>query len=176
LPRATTIFPLLAVSFAALGCGKSSAGHAGGVSGSVAPGPDTTTAPATTTTARRGSALTRAELLSRATVICERNNKILASHEVKTPRDYPRVLPLASRYDDAAASELERLTPPASMAAEWRSVTAGLHDFAAGLARLGRYAGKHSIIGSSQFAAMAKLQQQLATKARHAGLSACLRL
>jgi hypothetical protein len=98
-PTATarlTAFALVATTFAAAGCG-----------GSSKPKP-----------------LTRAELTAKANAICRRVIAEVDWSKV-SPRALPRVVGRLAALEERAAAELDKLTPPASMADTWRFIVNG---------------------------------------------------
>lgn len=68
--------------------------------------------------------LTRAELTAKANVICRRVISQVDWTKVN-PATLPRVVDRLAALEERAASELEKLTPPASMADEWRLIVDG---------------------------------------------------
>jgi len=91
---------LLAVALTAAGCGGS-------------------------TSSNGSKQLTRAELIAKADAICKRANaERAAMPSIRTRSDYAIVLPRVATNNDAAIAELARLTPPASMASDWKQIIA----------------------------------------------------
>ena len=90
--------------------------------------------------------LARAELIAKANPICKRTIKRLLEVEktlAKASTAGPPLQALAatapglSASQSQAVSQLRQLTPPASLAGDWRSLLAGLQELADDTARIG---------------------------------------
>jgi hypothetical protein len=68
--------------------------------------------------------LTRAELTAKANAICKRVISQVDWDKV-TPQELVHVVGKLASLEEQAASELDKLTPPRSMLAEWRLVVDG---------------------------------------------------
>lgn len=68
--------------------------------------------------------LTRAELTTKANAICRRVISEVDWSKV-TPQQLPHVVSRLAALEEQAASELDKLTPPKTMLAEWRLVVDG---------------------------------------------------
>jgi hypothetical protein len=130
---------LVAATLAASGCGRSSKTGSTGASA----GATTTAATRTTATAKAtsGKPMTRAEsiLIAKAGAICKRVKARHRLENLTTKQDIARDIPLFASYQQAAIAELRKLTPPASMAHEWKEFAAAAHLLASDTTRLGVY-------------------------------------
>jgi hypothetical protein len=68
--------------------------------------------------------LTRAELTAKANAICRRVIGEVDWSKV-TPQKLPSIVGKLAALEEQAASELDKLTPPASLADEWREIVDG---------------------------------------------------
>jgi hypothetical protein len=68
--------------------------------------------------------LSRAQLTAKANTICQRVIGEVDWSKVR-PQDLPSVVGRLAALEEQAAAELERLTPPASMADKWRLIVDG---------------------------------------------------
>jgi hypothetical protein len=96
--------------------------------------------------AAQGGTGQRAELIAKADPICRQSIKRLLAVEktlAKAATAGPPLQALAasapalSTFQSQAVSQLRRLTPPASLAGDWRSMLAGLQELADDTARIG---------------------------------------
>jgi hypothetical protein len=121
--------------------------------------------------------LTRSELIARADLICRRVHARLASTTIKGPQSYARLLPPLASYEHAAVAELRKLTPPASMAGDWRQIVDGVQAFADATAKLGAYATSSGlpVTPSTRAASHAAGQssQQIRAAAQRQGFKDC---
>jgi hypothetical protein len=165
------LLALTAIALAASGCGGSSKTESTTTAAS-------TTTPATTAAAKTeaGKSLTRTELIAEADTICARLNAKRAAYPIRTRQDYARVLPLLAAYDRAAAAEMSKLAPPASMANDWKLIVADTQTLADDTSRLSAYiASSNSQAGSALLSAVAKVDQQTLATAKYAGFKDCAR-
>ena len=124
---------LAATTLAASGCGGSPK------AGSTA-APISTTATTATVKVASGNPLTRAELIAAAGAICKRIDARHASLNLATQQAIAREIPVFAAYQKAALAELSKLTPPPSMAHDWKQFAAAAHTLARDMARFGEYA------------------------------------
>lgn len=121
---------LVTAALAASGCGGS--GKATGQTGSP-PSVGSSSAkrsPSPTASSSPTAPLTRAELIAKGDAICWRVNARRVSTKVSSPADYERLVPPLAAYELAAAAEMRRLTPPASMAKAWEQITSATQTIA----------------------------------------------
>lgn len=83
--------------------------------------------------------LTKSQLIAKADTICRRVNAKRASIIIKTPQDFPRLLPGLATYEYAAVVEMRKLTPPASMKTSWQKIITGAKLTADAAAARGKY-------------------------------------
>lgn len=69
-------------------------------------------------------ALSKQQLIREADTICYGITAKRASTTFSSVKDYAQLIPALASYEKAAVSELEKLTPPASMAARWKQIIA----------------------------------------------------
>jgi hypothetical protein len=132
-----------------------------------------------------GPSLTRAQLIARATPICQQTinrateaGKTLAA--ATSPAAELRTLatsaPALAAVQSRAVAQLRKLNPPASLARDWRSLLAGLQQLAEGTARIGADARTEGIRAVEAVAAAGRAPRTriLAIGARD-GLGICAR-
>jgi hypothetical protein len=84
--------------------------------------------------------LTRAEIIEKADDICERANKARSlMPSINTPKDYGTILPRVAASEKAAIAELEKLTPPPSMATDWKYILTAARTLATETNTFGYY-------------------------------------
>jgi hypothetical protein len=86
-----------------------------------------------------GKALSRSELIAKANVICKRLNGERKSINIKTRQDYIRVLKKFARDEQIAFTELGKLTPPTSLARDWKQLVAGVQTVSKDMTQLVGY-------------------------------------
>lgn len=147
----------------------------------------TTTTASTTATAKvahtvtvaSGPPLSSAELIKRADAICARANAKIARtpQKVEKPSDYATIgLPRAAIYS-AAVADLEKLTPPSSLAAAWQQLLESRRALASTLqtlgidARAGDIAAMRVIVKTS-----GRIVPQIAASATKVGATQCAKI
>ncbi|HEY5194255.1 MAG TPA: hypothetical protein VIJ39_10345 [Solirubrobacteraceae bacterium] len=178
-----TLLPPLALAIALLalsGCGASKSSTSS--TGSTATAGTTTASGQTNSNvahANTGPALSTAELAIRANAICKRSNARIARTPgtVEKASDYARVgLPRAAIYR-ATLAELEKLTPPQSLAEAWQQMIAARSALAHTLATLGADAkigdikDMRVLVNSS-----GSISPQIAASATKAGVTECAKI
>jgi hypothetical protein len=118
--------------------------------------------------------LTRAELIARGDEICARVNARRNAITIRTPADVALLVPLAA-YERTAFDELGNLTPPASMAADWKIIVATAQALAEDTGKAGETAGKTNAQAAAHGPLMAfrQAQQLLSVTAARAGFKDC---
>jgi hypothetical protein len=162
---------LAATTLAVSGCGGSSKTESSKT-------PAATGTPATTAavTAEPGK-LARTELIAKAEAICARINAKRSSTTIRTHRDYGRLLPSLGAYERAAAAEMSKLTPPASIANDWKQIVAGAHTIAESIVKLGKdSASNNSRAGQAILSELTTVRQQISSIAHRQSLKECARL
>jgi hypothetical protein len=118
--------------------------------------------------------LTRAELTAKANAICRTVTAKLASKPVNSQQAIARVAPELASFEQAALTELSKLTPPAQLEKDWKTFVAGAQTLAEDTVKLGEYAkannlkSAHGLISSSE-----TVQQQMVATAKRDGLTDC---
>jgi hypothetical protein len=170
---------LTVVTLAASGCGGSSkTGSTGASTGAALTSTTaTSTAKAATTKATSRRPMTRAELtlIARAGAICKRINARHALLKLPTPQAIAREIPLFASYQQAALAELLKLTPPASMAHEWKQFAAVAKTLARDTTRLGDYAKANhvAIAGTRLLPGIDKDERHISALAKRAAITGC---
>jgi hypothetical protein len=114
-----------AVTLAVAGCGSSSSSTTAGSSSATGTSSNAAASAAANGGATAGgssSSLSQSELASNANAICKRmHGRLLALSKGKTPSLEQAYL-LAVSYERKALSELKKLSPPVSLAGDWRQI------------------------------------------------------
>jgi hypothetical protein len=83
--------------------------------------------------------LSRKELIAKADPICRRSNHALKSSKISL-QNLKTVAPAVAVTENEVSSELSKLTPPSSMAADWKVIVHGFHRAGVGLEELAKAA------------------------------------
>jgi hypothetical protein len=167
-----------ATTLAASGCGGSSkTGSTGASTGAAATSTiAASTATPATTNASPGKPMTRAEsiLIAKAGAICKRIDARHASVRLPTQQAIARELPLFASYQRAALAELRKLTPPASMAHDWKQFVAAAHTLASDTTRVGEYAkANHFATAGTIIPRIDKDERHISALAKHDAITGC---
>ncbi len=165
---------LAAITLAASGCGGSSK-TVSTTTAAVTSVPATTTTTATTPAAKESAnALTSAQLIASGDAICARINAKRASTTLTKTQDYARLVPPLGAYEQAEAAKLSKLTPPASMASEWKQIASGVEAVADDTAKIGQdIKSNRDNAGSVLLTKATKIQVQTNAVAKRAGFKDC---
>ncbi len=135
------------------------------------------TATATTTAAvtiATGTPLTRAQLLAKADVICERANTKLKTMSARTIPAYVRLLPQMALYYNSEAESLSALVPPASMEPAWKQIVNDVHLYGEYEISTARYAKeKQEKLATHEYKNSVATATQWIATAKTAGFTAC---
>jgi hypothetical protein len=153
----------VAVALGAAGCGGSKS-------------PSQTTSSTNTSAARTatGPALTKAQLIAKADPICARLTAERLSHKIRSREDYLRVSAELEGSEHQALEEMQKLSPPASVASTWNQMLAGYKEISEDVAKVGQAAAANEtaqlrpLIGNAT-----ALEAHVATLARSAGFKDC---
>jgi hypothetical protein len=176
---------LAATTLAASGCGSSkststttsTAAAAASTSTASTPTASTPTTGQATTTSEPGGALTREELIIKANVICAHANVQLAPISILVPKDFALLMPKVAAYNRAAATELGKLVPPASLASDWHQVIAAINKVAANSDLIAKYAASNKIAAATPvYREAAKAQAQVIAVTKRDGIKECNRI
>jgi hypothetical protein len=116
----------------------------------------------------------KTELIAKADAICHGVNERLSSTRIGSADDYARLLPSLAAYRQTAADELGKLTPPASMAADWKQIVADAHTLAAEVAKIGEVAKTKDFNATAALVKKASgVQAHLASIAARNGVKEC---
>jgi hypothetical protein len=123
---------------------------------------------------RSSSPLTRAQLIAKGDAICYRLNARRAATKIQRRQDYERLVPALAGYELSLASEMRRMTPPASMAHDWQQMVEGTRKIGEATARIRNYADASSKRFSEEVEPILyKGVNQLTAAAKHAGFNDC---
>lgn len=149
------VIALASTALAVSGCGNA-AKHG------VSDGSGKTTAEvateASTTVGQKGKVLVQEELIAKANSICARINARRDGLDIKSARDYGRLLPSLAIYEESTAAELASLIPPPALEGPWRQMVADAKTLADDTAKVGKYAADHgSVVGANSVASAGTL-------------------
>jgi hypothetical protein len=116
----------------------------------------------------KSTSLTKSELIAKADAICAHVHHEYHAHGYTTAASIARQAPLVAAAEQAGVNEMHKLTPPASMAADWNKVIAGAQTVASDTATLAKYAkeGNRKAMTSLFATGLGSQQQALAVAAR----------
>jgi hypothetical protein len=156
-------YAVIASTLAAIGCGSSSSTT---TSSSSAKDP---------TSAHRTAEVNT--MVAEANAICMRlNAKKGAAPPASTEQAVGRVAPKVAADERTAVAELRKLTPPATMASDWKQILADAETLTAGTARLGAYAQANDLVGAQpMIRASQQAQKQMSALAETDGFKECAR-
>jgi hypothetical protein len=120
--------------------------------------------------------LSRARLIARAEAICERFNAEIAAVAAKNTSvaEIERQVPRNAALELAALGELSKLTPPSTMAREWRAILGYRRALVGQLVELARAAKQSDARAISTLtAAKGREHELLLSAATHAGFRSC---
>jgi hypothetical protein len=80
--------------------------------------------------------LSRAELIAKADPLCRRANTTIDSSKL-TPKTVSRLAPGIAAVEQEVSSQLAKLTPPSSMASDWKTIVNGFRSAGTGLLHMG---------------------------------------
>jgi hypothetical protein len=154
-----------AVSLLATGCGGSEHPPASG-SAARAPGRSRSTH------SEERAATSR--LIASADAICRRFNKELTGASRPQASKVARTAPRNAALEQRAVAELSKLTPPASLARDWKQIIAYRRTLAEELVTLARDAKADNVQGMQALAASKKrVHDELTKLAAHDGFTDC---
>jgi hypothetical protein len=138
-----------------------------------------TTTTTTTTPASNGSGSGKSasapKLLARADPICMRlNHELDVVKPARTPQEIARVASQSAALEQAALAELNKLTPPASMATGWQQILADRKTVIESLTKLAQYAATNDQHAEKSIELSgASAMQHLAAIAQDDGFNSC---
>jgi hypothetical protein len=120
--------------------------------------------------------LTRAQLIERGDAICYRLNTRRLSTKIVKPQDYEQLVPALAAYELQGANEMDALTPPTSMKADWRRIVLASHTIAEVTGHFPHYseAGSHTLSRKYDII-MGKAIDESVKTAKGAGFKECSR-
>jgi hypothetical protein len=113
--------------------------------------------------------LTRAELTAKANAICRRVIAQVDWSKV-TPADLPRTVDRLAALEEQAGHELEKLTPPTSIADEWQLIVDGFKLTGPEFKQIARSAGR---VGPGYAIPLSNAQHERALGANEIGITEC---
>ncbi len=168
--RLTTLaVALVALALTTLGCGKSASSSTPSTATQPAASTDPTTPKSSTIDTRP---LTRAQLISKGNTICYRLNARRVTTVVRNRRDYERLVPSVVAYELAGATEMSKLTPPASMAQAWQQIIDSTRAIAQATGHPYTEATSPKTAKPID-AALTQAINELTAAAKHAGIAEC---
>jgi hypothetical protein len=118
--------------------------------------------------------LTRAELVSKANVICKTVTAEFATKSAHSVKDIARVAPELASFEQKALSELSKLVPPADLESDWKQFVAGAEMLAENTSKLGEYAKANNLKAAGVLITSSETtQQQMRAIAKRNGLTEC---
>jgi hypothetical protein len=147
--RQLTALTLAAATLAAAGCGGSSS-----------------------------KSLTRSQLIAKADSICHRVNAKLtsANGQINSQQDIARLAPQLAAYEQEAVVQLSKLTAPATIASDWKTIVTAAGTLAQNTAKLGEYAKANNLTAARALVSTSKkVQQQMLAVAKRDGFKDCSR-
>jgi hypothetical protein len=164
---------LIAAVFTIAGCGGGS-GNTASVAKSAPAGASSNAVPVSSATPVR--ALSKPELIAAAEPICTRLNTALvaARENVRTKQDMIRIAQRRAPLEQSTVTELSKLTPPRSLAHDWRRILATRETIVEDInqvmedARAGNLEGARSVL-----IAGGAVQNQMRTMAKRDGFKEC---
>ena len=166
---------LATTSIAASGCGGSSKTSSGTASTPTGSSTSHTESSPTEPSTQTGP-LTRAELIAQADTICRRLNQKRLSTTVGARQTYADVLTPVAAYDQAAAAQMRKLTPPASIAKDWNQIVSGTQAIADAMTATVAYAKAGKLKEAEPLSIkLERATQQILSAAKRAGFKDCAR-
>jgi hypothetical protein len=125
----------------------------------------------TSSSSSSSSAMTREQFMAGAETICARlDAHIKPLHNT----NFAQVAPVIVGYERAALIDMQRLTPPASLAEDWKQIVTDEQMIAEDTAKLGEYSKANNTSATlTIFHTAEKLQQQMLATATRDGFREC---
>lgn len=120
---------------------------------------------------------TRTDLIAKTEAICGHARANRTRSKLVTPQDFARSLPQIAADDTVMREELDKLTPPASIAGEWRQLSANISDFTSGMMRMASYLQTNNIEAArTQYKAVGAIQNRILDILRRNHVTECIRI
>ncbi len=120
--------------------------------------------------------LSVAQLISKGDAICYRLNAKRRIISIGGPEDYERLIVPLAAYERTAATEMENLTPPPSLAHAWQQIVLGTQTLARLTGHFHTYAEASNLKLSRPFdAELGRAMDQVTRSAKQAGFKDCSR-
>lgn len=169
---------LAATGLAATGCGGSS--KSGTTTTTAASSTPAASTPAQTTATtpeikvQTGHPLSQKVWIARADAICRGTQAKLAATKAKTQADVARLLPQVAAYEREEATELSKLSPPASQAVNWQRIVTGLQKYGELSIKAGEATAAKTINGAVPYILAARtISRELTPIIKHNGFRSC---
>ncbi len=166
---------LMGLTLLVSGCGKSSKTESTSTAAAATTPTTTSTAPAesTTTSAATGKPLSRSELIAAADAICARSNAKTSVLFAKKIQELETIYPQIALYEGTETKELSQLTPPSSMAADWKRIISDIEQHRRYVTEVAHDIQiKSTNAGRPYHLATVAIEDEMVT-ARHAGFKRC---
>jgi hypothetical protein len=171
------VFVLIAVTLAAGGCGGSKGGSSTASSTTVSGAGTSASSQVSSTATGSGKPLSAAQLVAKADAICAQLNTELDRDHIRRQQDIARIVPHRVAAEQAALTALSILTPPASMAHDYRQMLATRRTLIEDTTKLGQAAAADGTnADTSLYASSTALVRQMATTAQRDGFKSCGKL
>lgn len=122
-------------------------------------------------------ALSRSELTAKANAICKRLNDMRVAINIKTRKDASEAFPRLAASEQTAFAELQELRPPASLASDWRQLTANGAALARDTKRLAAYvAASNNRATKTEASSTGALFEAIHVIAKQDGIDRCAEL
>jgi hypothetical protein len=119
-------------------------------------------------------ALSHGELVAKANSICKRLNTQHKSINIRTQEEYIRLLKTTAAEDQIAFTELAKLTPPTSLASDWKQFVADGRALAQDATQLATYLTTYNRRSASMVnRSTSVVMQAIHTTAERDGLTEC---
>jgi hypothetical protein len=164
---------LVAAMLSASGCGGSKSGS-GATTSSVAAPSTTATGQTTSSSVASGKPLSASELVAKADAICAQLNRELGKDNIRSREDVLRVVPHRVAIEQAALTELSKLTPPAVIASGYRQILAARRTLIEETTKLGEYTqANNNRAMVPVYKSSVAVARRMALAAHHAGFKDC---
>ena len=121
--------------------------------------------------------LSKADFIARADAVCRRANTMRHTVTIRIgafEQDYVHLLPPLVAYQRSALTELTNLTPPASMASDWKQILANVQTLINNAEKTVEYARSNNLKGLSNLNAPNNTAStRILTVAGHDGFHDC---
>jgi hypothetical protein len=126
---------------------------------------------------KASTSLSKAELIAKADTICARVHAQYHANGYSTTQSIARLAPRVAAYEHAGVAEMRKLSPPASMASDWKQILDAAQRIADDTAKLGQYAKENNVKAEIPlYTADRPRQQQALAIATRDGFKECAKV